>query len=158
MNTRSANQSFPLVFSQPPPVLQIDAYADGSCQGNPGPMGIGIVLLHSTGERQEWKFYLGMGTNNIAELEAIAHALARVPTHANLVIHTDSAYSIGVLTKPWKPKVNQQLILSIKQQIAMREGMTRFVKVPGHAGILENERCDLLAKEAIQTRGPIARR
>src|SRR5262245_63631659 len=45
-------------------------YTDGACSGNPGPMGIGVVVLDK-GERKEISEYLGTGTNNIAELTAI---------------------------------------------------------------------------------------
>src|SRR5262249_5260568 len=49
-------------------------YTDGACSGNPGPMGIGVVIL-DRGKRREIGEYLGEGTNNIAELTAIERAL-----------------------------------------------------------------------------------
>ena len=91
-------------------------YTDGACTGNPGPMGIGAVLLRGT-TRQEIGEYLGSGTNNIAELTAIERALDAVRTEereADILIHTDSAYAIGVLSKSWKAKANTELIARIR--------------------------------------------
>ena len=128
------------------------AYTDGACSGNPGPAGLGVVILGPAGERADGYEYLGEATNNVAELTAILRALEAVPaTAAALVIHTDSQYAIGVLSKGWKAKVNVALIASIKEAIAER-GRVRFVYVPGHAGVPLNERADELAREAIATR------
>jgi ribonuclease HI len=63
-------------------------------------------------------------------------------------VHTDSQYSIGVLQKGWKAKVNQELIAKTKSLLAKRP-QARLVYVPGHAGVPMNERADELAREAI---------
>jgi len=96
---------------------------------------------------------LGIGTNSVAELTAILRALEAVPkTASEVIIHTDSQYAIGVITKGWRPKANQQLIADIKSALSERKGV-RFVYVPGHAGVPLNERADALAREAIRTGG-----
>lgn len=143
------------------PAVSTDAvhiYTDGACTGNPGPMGIGAVLLDATRAliadgRRELSSYLGIGTNNIAELTAIKRAVELVPRDRQVVIYTDSGYSIGVLSLGWKAKANQGLIAEIRELLA---GYSRvdFVKVAGHAGIPENERCDELARQAIVRRQP----
>jgi ribonuclease HI len=126
-------------------------YADGACSGNPGPAGLGIVLLAPDGKRLEGYEYLGSATNNIAELTAILRAAEIVPTGAAAVVHTDSQYSIGVLTKGWKAKANQELIASVKTALSTRRGW-QLRYVPGHAGVPLNERADELAREAVQRR------
>lgn len=127
-------------------------YADGACSGNPGPAGLGIVLVAPDGEtRLEGYEYLGTATNNIAELTAILRAAEIVPRGAPFVVHTDSQYSIGVLTKGWKAKANQELIANVKSALASRSGW-RLVYVPGHAGVPLNERADELAREAVSRR------
>jgi ribonuclease HI len=129
------------------------AYADGACTGNPGPCGLGVVLIAPDGKMREGFEYLGEGTNNIAELTAVMRAVQAVPREApGLVIHTDSQYSIGVLSKGWKAKANQALILSVKKELA-DYGKARLVYVPGHAGVPLNERADELAREAVKSRG-----
>jgi ribonuclease HI len=127
------------------------AYTDGACSGNPGPAGLGVVLLHGE-QRRELSEYLGTGTNNIAELTAILRALeAHSGSPLPLVVHTDSQYAIGVLTKGWKPKVNQALIASIKECMTQVQPL-KLVYVPGHAGVPLNERADQLARAAVVAR------
>jgi ribonuclease HI len=130
----------------------IDVWTDGACTGNPGPSGYGVVVRE--GERyREYSQFIGMGTNNIAELLAIRVALQQTEGSTDpIVIHTDSNYSIGVLTKGWKAKANVELIADIKALIADRSAKPKFVKVKGHAGIPLNERADDLAVAAVERR------
>ncbi len=129
-----------------PPII---IYTDGACFGNPGPAGIGVVL-RSGPHRKELSEPLGRATNNIAELTAILRALESVKDrHRRVRVHSDSAYAIGVLTKNWKPKKNKELIAKIRD--LMRDfSDLEFVKVAGHAGVEDNERCDELAKAAAE--------
>jgi ribonuclease HI len=127
------------------------AYADGACSGNPGPAGLGIVLVTPAGKIHEGREYLGTATNNIAELMAILRVLEATPADApGVLIHTDSQYSIGVLSKGWKAKANQELIATIKAVLKKRPEV-RLSYVPGHAGVPLNERADELAREAVKT-------
>jgi ribonuclease HI len=138
------------------PADAIHVWTDGACTGNPGPAGIGVVVIDGT-DRQELGEFLGDGTNNIAELTAIERGLeiVRDPKRAVLV-YSDSAYAIGLLSKGWKAKANVELVARIRAQLP-RFADLRFVKVPGHAGVPENERCDELARTAIITRTARAR-
>lgn len=129
----------------------IVVYTDGACTGNPGPMGIGVVLL-ADGKRREISEFLGHGTNNIAELTAIERALDVIDDADRarpIVVHSDSSYAIGLLSQGWKAKANQDLVERLRAK-ARRFPRLRFVKVAGHAGVPENERCDQLAREAIE--------
>jgi ribonuclease HI len=127
------------------------AYTDGACSGNPGPAGWGAVLVAPDGQQSEGYAYLGLTTNNVAELTAIQAAAAALPDGTRVVIHTDSQYAIGVLSKGWKAKANIDLIAAVKAEVARRK--CSFVYVRGHAGIPLNERADELARESIRTRG-----
>jgi ribonuclease HI len=132
-----------------PPII---AYTDGACTGNPGPMGIGVVLVAGD-RRKEISEYLGVGTNNIAELTAMLRALEAIKDRDRpVLLHSDSNYAIGVVGKGWKAKANQELVARIRALGATFRAL-RFVKVEGHAGVPENERCDELAREAITGRG-----
>jgi ribonuclease HI len=132
------------------PKDSIIAYADGACSGNPGPAGLGVVVVDGP-NRTEISEHLGQGTNNIAELTAIDRVLDAVTDGARpLVIHTDSSYAIGVLSKGWKAKANIVLIERVRERLAKRPA-TRLVHVRGHAGIELNERADELAREAVRT-------
>jgi ribonuclease HI len=129
----------------------VHVWTDGACTGNPGPAGIGVVVIDGDKRREVGEF-LGEGTNNIAELTAIERGLELVSdAKRTVVVYSDSAYAIGLLSKSWKAKANVELVARIRKLTA-RFADLRFVKVPGHAGVPENERCDELARTAIVTR------
>lgn len=126
----------------------IHIWTDGACTGNPGPAGLGVVVIDGD-NRREHSEYLGQGTNNIAELTAILRGLDMISDVARPVrVYTDSSYSIGVLSMNWKAKANVDLIAEIRDRLRVFPRLA-FVKVAGHAGIPENERCDELARGAI---------
>jgi ribonuclease HI len=132
------------------PADAIIVYTDGACSGNPGPAGLGVVILDG-GKRRELSEYLGVGTNNIAELMAIVRALEEVPRDRTIVLHSDSSYSLGLLGKGWKAKANQEIVERMRT-LARDFADLRLVKVDGHAGVPENERADELARTAIVKR------
>lgn len=126
-------------------------YADGACSGNPGPAGLGVVVLDGEA-RAELSEFIGRGTNNIAELTAIRRAAERLEDHAKPVrIYTDSKYSIGVLTLGWKAKKNPELVAGTKAALAKLADVEIYY-VPGHAGVALNERADELATSAVVAR------
>jgi ribonuclease HI len=135
----------------PDPII---VYTDGAASPNPGPCGIGVVIL-DRGERREISEYLGEGTNNIAELTAVLRgleAIAPAERARQVLLHTDSEYSIGVLSLGWKPKKNVELIAELRELMTQFPRL-RLVKVPAHSGVPENERCDQLAYGAVSRRG-----
>jgi len=128
---------------------QITIFTDGGCKYNPGPMGIGVVLKHEN-RTKLYSENLGHGTNNIAELTAILRGLQLLKTRKiPVVIYTDSAYSIGVLTGRYKIKKNKELIAEIRSLISEFVKVS-FKKVKGHVGIPGNELVDELAGRAIR--------
>ncbi len=130
----------------------IQIYTDGASSGNPGPAGIGALLIHKE-NRKEISQSIGVATNNVAELTAIKIAISHLKRHDLPVrIFSDSSYAIGVLTQDWKPRANKSLVLEIKGLIRPFADL-EFIKVKGHAGIKENEVADFLATSAIK-KGP----
>jgi ribonuclease HI len=135
----------------PDPIV---VYTDGGASPNPGPCGIGVVILDRS-ERREISEYLGDGTNNIAELTAVLRGLQSIPPGERsrpVLLHTDSEYSIGVLSLGWKPKKNVELIAELREFMRHFPRL-RLIKVPAHSGVPENERCDQLATAARTRRG-----
>ena len=127
-------------------------WTDGACSGNPGPMGIGVVVVAGE-KRREHGEYLGKGTNNIAELVAIQRGLEIADELISgrerpIRVYSDSSYAIGLLAQGWKPKANQALVADLRELVRGYRNL-RMVKVEGHSGVPENERCDLLARQAI---------
>jgi ribonuclease HI len=140
------------------PAEAIHVWTDGACTGNPGPMGIGMVVI-GPGVRREAGEYLGVGTNNIAEVTAIEHGLAIVASllpalDPSIRVYSDSAYAIGLLSEGWKAQANEELVARLRACVATVPQLG-FVKVAGHAGVVDNERCDELARQAIQKRGTV---
>jgi ribonuclease HI len=129
----------------------IQVWTDGACSGNPGPAGLGVVIIDGK-QRTELSEYLGEGTNNIAELMAIMRGLESIQDKKRpVVVYSDSSYSIDILTKAWKAKKNVELIDDLRA-VCRQFSDLRFIKVAGHAGVPLNERCDQLAREAITRR------
>jgi ribonuclease HI len=118
------------------------------------------VVVIDSGKRRELGEYLGVGTNNIAELTAIGRGLDLVAEGGDgerarrIRVYSDSSYAIGLLEKGWKAKANQELVADLRRQLTDFPHV-EFVKVAGHAGVPENERCDELARRAISRRGTV---
>ncbi len=126
----------------------IHIYADGASSGNPGPSGIGILLRYRNHEKEVSRF-IGTGTNNIAELEAIRAGLLEVKNpDLPIRIYTDSSYAYGLLALGWKPKKNIDIVNEIKL-LTKRFKNIEFIKVKGHSGLEGNETADRLATLAI---------
>ena len=124
-------------------------FTDGASSGNPGPAGIGVVMRFGKYEK-EISEYIGLATNNIAELKAIQAGLQAVKkTDLPVWIFTDSRYAYGVLTLGWKAKANREVVQSIKKTMLKFKNL-KIVKVTGHAGDEGNERADFLATSAIK--------
>ncbi|MCP4117856.1 MAG: ribonuclease HI [Desulfobacteraceae bacterium] len=137
----------PPAVEAPPGVIVI--YTDGASSGNPGPAGIGALLLYG-GHEKELSESIGTATNNVAELTAIKRALEELKRmDLPVEIHTDSSYCIGVLTKGWKPNMNSGLISEIRT-LMNRFSRIRLIKTKGHSGIPGNERADSLATAAVK--------
>ena len=126
----------------------VKAWTDGACFGNPGPSAAGALLRFKSREK-ELSVYLGKGTNNTAELEAIRLALLAIKDRSVPVdLHTDTSCALGVLTLGWRPKANREMVMEIRALVGSFDDL-RILKVKGHSGVEENERVDELAKNAI---------
>jgi ribonuclease HI len=138
-----------LVNEARPDIGVYEFYTDGACSGNPGRCGWGF-LMRTTNQYYEAFQFLGIGTNNIAELMAIKAALDHIPDpDAVIRIHTDSSYSLGVITKDWKAKANTDLVATLRKQMRGYKARPQIIKVKGHSGHPLNERADFLATSSI---------
>ena len=90
-----------------------------------------------------------MGSNNTGELTAILeeviHAISE--NWSAIVVHTDSQWSINVLTGKWKARRRKTLVNYIKQLLKCFPAKVCFHWVKGHSGVEGNERADKLADE-----------
>lgn len=136
-------------------MASVIVYADGSCSPNPGDSGIG-VLIQTEDRRLELSEYLGQGTNNTAELTAIMRAAQRLRKDRDVVIRTDSGYSIGVLVGGWRRNSNRDLISQVEAELRLLKSF-RLEHVRGHRGEPGNELADRLARQAVVTRASVGR-
>jgi len=138
-------------FKEPIPNDTVCIFTDGASSGNPGPSGVGVLLKYGEHEKEISK-YIGIATNNIAELEAIKTGLLELKkTDTPVRIFTDSSYAYGLLALGWKAKKNQTLVNAIRETISKFKDL-KLIKVKGHAGHTENERADFLATSAIKNK------
>lgn len=55
---------------------KLEIYIDGGARGNPGPAGVGVVVLDASGKKiEDVSKYIGETTNNIAEYNALLYGL-----------------------------------------------------------------------------------
>ena len=131
-------------------------YSDGACSGNPGPGGWGAVLIYGD-KRREISGGKPLTTNNRMELRAAAEALAALKRPSRAELHTDSEYLRKGITEwitKWKangwktaakePVKNADLWRQLDEARQRHTISWRWVK--GHAGEVENERADELAR------------
>jgi ribonuclease HI len=127
-------------------------YADGSCLGNPGPGGWGVVLIEPDGTTREFAGAHPSTTNNRMEITAALEALRITPPGTPVVIHSDSQYLIKTMTLGWKRRENLDLWRLLDAEVATRR--VRWEWVRGHRGDPGNERADELARSAAEGRAP----
>jgi len=137
--------------------MKIEIFTDGAAKGNPGRGGYG-VLLRFNDVVKELSEGFRMTTNNRMELLAVIVALESLKTNQYPVhIYSDSKYVIDSISKKWvfnwvktgfKGKKNQDLWLRYLEIHPKFNLVFHWVK--GHAGHIENERCDVLAVAAAE--------
>ena len=134
-------------------------YTDGACSGNPGPGGWAAILI-SGEHRKELSGGEAGTTNNRMELLAAISALEALKSPSSVELHTDSQYvqdGIGEWIHGWKkngwktadskPVKNAELWQRLDAARKRHEVDWRWVN--GHAGHVENERADELAREGM---------
>lgn len=126
---------------------KVKMYTDGASKGNPGPSGIGIVLIYNNTIREIGK-PISPTTNNRAELTAIVEGLSSLKSASTteVTVYTDSQLVVGFISKGWKAKVNVHLV-SQMQRVVSKCKKVKVEKVKGHSGNKHNTRADQLAKE-----------
>ena len=137
----------------------IEIYTDGACRGNPGPGGW-AALLRIGGHEREISGAEALTTNNRMELTAVIRALEALKRPVEARVYTDSEYvrrgvtewlpawkARGWRTAERKPVKNQDLWQQL-DELRMPHRI-EWHWVPAHAGVMDNERVDRLANEAI---------
>ena len=147
-------------------------FTDGACSGNPGVGAWAFVAIELAENLPQSKVfeatdYDEQTTNNRMELCAVMNAIQWLSKKdfEKAAIWTDSKYVQDGLsswmygwgrnnwvTKEGNPVSNQDLwnsALKLEKSLGPVWKKIKFEKLPGHHGILGNERCDQLARECI---------
>lgn len=151
-------------------------YVDGSCRGNPGPGGFGVVELKTIYNQtmigyaekttliQCYREDSLETTNNREELKAILYVaqLAANNPSDEYIIYSDSLYSVNTVNKwmrgwaqnNWlnskkKPAENLDLIQPLWKLFNTPFFNCQVKKIKGHNGTIGNELADRLAVGAI---------
>ena len=141
---------------------KVTIYTDGACSGNPGPGGWGSILMYND-NKEELSGGSKNTTNNIMEITAVLEALKALKFPSEVDLYSDSAYVVNCfnqgwiynwLKKGWKtangePVKNKELWEELYALTKIHK--VTFHKVKGHADNEFNNRCDELARNAINT-------
>lgn len=133
----------------------ITIYTDGASRGNPGPGGYGVVLTYKQ-HRKELSAGFRKTTNNRMELLAVIAGLEALKEPGQEVtIYSDSKYVVDAVEQGWiwgwqkkgfaktkNPDLWQRFLKIYNQH------KVKFKWLKGHAGHIENERCDQLAVQS----------
>ncbi|WP_218849766.1 ribonuclease HI [Winogradskyella vidalii] len=147
-------------------IPHIELFTDGGAEPNPGKGGFGAILKYN-GRQKEFFAGYELTTNNRMELMAVIFGLERIKTKAKVTVYSDSKYVVDGIEKGWavnweknnwiKKKgnlvLNKDLWSRLLDVIKKHEVTFRWVK--GHAGHIENERCDFLANKGINSKDRI---
>lgn len=142
---------------------KIVVYTDGASRGNPGAGGYGAIIMFPTGKVLEIGGKEDNTTNNRMEMMAVLKSLEVIEERTKegeTVIFSDSAYVVNGISgwmfswekNGWKTKegnivLNQDIwkdLFGICFRLKNR-GL-KMEKVPGHAGVILNERADIIAQ------------
>jgi len=138
----------------------VEIFADGACSGNPGVGGYGAILRAGEKER-ELSGCEKMTTNNRMELLGVITALEALKKPCRARVFTDSNYVVKGMTEWVKGWLRNNWKNSQKKDVLNRDLWERLLKacgpheidwmwIRGHNGHCENERCDQLARKAVE--------
>lgn len=127
--------------------VDVEIWTDGACSNNGKPTAKASWAFVS-GDYEEAGRVIGKQTNNMGEGTAVLKAFewAVSKGYKAIRLHTDSQITIQNLQKPASMvKVNRELFEEIEKVIQEHKLVVQYVKVPGHADDVNNNRADKLA-------------
>lgn len=123
-------------------------YTDGASLGNPGPMGIGIVIYKGKLRVEELSEYIGIGTNNIAEYTAVIKALETARRMGGREVHIKSDSLLVVKQLNHEYRVKDPKLRPLKRKVEeLAKGLeVHFEHIPRE----KNTAADKLSKEGAE--------
>ena len=137
---------------------KIIIYTDGGARGNPGPAGIGVVIVDEQGKMlHESSAYIGETTNNVAEYEALIRALEDAKMFGDKLkdmvveIRMDSELIVRQMQGIYKvkePSLKERFAKVVHLKMSHTPNLV-FVHIPRE----KNKRADELVNEVIDASG-----
>ncbi len=133
---------------------KIIVYTDGGSRGNPGPSASGVVIEnHESGKiswQKKFKKYLGEGTNNTAEYQAMILALTELKQLAKpsdaIEVRTDSELMHRQIIGQYKVKdANLKMLFKEVEVLKNNFKNIKFNHIPRE----ENSAADALVNQAL---------
>lgn len=155
-------------MTSPPTLKPVEIHTDGACLGNPGPGGWAALLRYREKER-ELSGGEAATTNNRMELMGAIMALEALSEPCVVTLHTDSQYVRQGITEWMRNWVRRGWRTSAGEPVKNRDLWERLHAatqrhtidwrwVKGHSGNPDNERVDVLARNAaVRLRSGVAR-
>ena len=132
---------------------KIILYIDGGSRGNPGPAGIGVVVLDAEEKKiKDLHKYIGEATNNIAEYSALLYGLEEAATLGadEIVVHMDSELVVKQLHGEYKVKDENIKVIFEKVVSILKKFKSFEIK---HIDRSKNKEADKLVNKAINLAG-----
>lgn len=124
-------------------------YTDGGSRGNPGPSGIGVIILDEHRKKVKELFkYIGEATNNIAEYSALICGIEEASALGadEIVVHMDSELLARQLNGEYKVK-SAEIKPLFERALGMLKAFSAFeIK---HIERAKNKEADRLVNKAI---------
>ena len=132
---------------------KITLYTDGGSRGNPGPSGIGVIVLDSKKKKiKEVSRYIGLATNNIAEYSALVCGLEEASAlgASDVVVFMDSELLAKQLSGEYRVKDGNIRPLFEKALGVLKNFNSFEIK---HIDREKNKEADKLVNKAINLAG-----
>jgi cyclic pyranopterin phosphate synthase len=98
----------------------IEIYTDGANNPILSQGGWGAVVVES-GQKRVFSGMSKRTTSNRMEITAALEGILRTPQHSEVVVHTDSQYLFGCMTKGWQRRANRDLWGQLDEAVSQRK-------------------------------------
>ena len=125
------------------------AFTDGSSDNkNPLRPGGSAYIIFDSQDNEVKRASKGFKntSNNRMEILAIISVVNSLPYGSSVTIHSDSQYSINVLSGRWQASMNLDQVALYRRLVAEKNIKVTFEWVRGHNGDVYNELCDQMAR------------